>query len=71
MALERITGRVHGRAGSFVLQHNAVGNASGGSANIAVVPHSGTGELAGLSGSLTIARGADGSHGYTFDYELG
>ena len=68
---ERITGSVDGRSGSFVLQHAAVGSSTGGTMSVAVVPDSGTGELAGVSGELQIDRHEDGSHSYVFDYELG
>jgi len=66
VALERITGRLHGRAGSFVLHHSA--GAAGNSWT--VVLGSGTDELTGLSGSGQIERHADGSHSFLLDYEL-
>ena len=40
-------------------------------ATIAVVPDSGTGELQGISGTMTISVGTDGSHSYEFDYKIG
>ena len=40
------------------------------SAKIMVLPDSGTRELEGLCGELTIAIGADGAHTYSFEYEL-
>lgn len=46
IALERITGTLGGRSGSFVLQHN--GTFAAGA--LMVLPGSGTGELAGLRG---------------------
>jgi hypothetical protein len=40
-------------------------------ASIAVVPDSGSGELQGISGTMTISVGTDGSHSYEFDYKIG
>ena len=71
VALERVTGKLKGRAGSFVLQHSATMTRGSPKANIAVVPDSGTGELQGISGTMIITVGADGSHSYEFDYKIG
>ncbi|MBW0115486.1 DUF3224 domain-containing protein [Pseudonocardia abyssalis] len=71
VGIERVTATIDGRAGAFVLRHSAVGNATGGSASIDVVPGSATGALRGLSGQMAIARSPEGDHSYTFDYELG
>ena len=71
VALERVTGKLKGRAGSFVLQHSATMTRGSPKANIAVVPDSGTGELQGISGTMIITVGADGSHSYEFDYQIG
>jgi hypothetical protein len=68
VAVERITGAVHGRKGSFVLVH--VADRSAGM-TVSVVAGSADGELAGLSGELKIQRAEDGSHTYTFDYRIG
>jgi hypothetical protein len=67
VGVERITGRVHGRCGSFVVTHTA-DMATG--MTVAVVAGSATEELHGLTGQLKIDRSDDGSHTYTFDYEL-
>jgi hypothetical protein len=67
VAIERVTGTLHGRQGSFVLQHNATMTRGVPYLNIIVVPDSGSGELAGLSGSMNIVI-ADGKHSYEFDY---
>jgi hypothetical protein len=69
VAIERINGLLHGRSGSFVLQHNATMNRGAPELNIIVVPDSGTGELTGLSGKMRIII-ADGRHSYEFDYTL-
>jgi Protein of unknown function (DUF3224) len=69
VAIEKVTGTLHGKRGSFVLQHNATMNKGEGRLNILVVPDSGTEELLGLSGNLEIIR-KDGKHFYDFKYEL-
>jgi hypothetical protein len=66
VAVERVTGEVDGRKGTFVLTHRAVMSPAGGEMTIAVLPHSATGDLAGLTGEMTI--GAE--HAYTFVYSL-
>ncbi len=59
LALEQVTGRLHGAEGSFVLQHGATafGDERLGTSWVEVVPGSGTGALVGLSGSGSIAHG--------------
>jgi flagellar basal body rod protein FlgG len=69
VAIEQATGTVSGRSGSFVLQHNGTMARGEGQLVITVVPDSGTGELAGLAGTMTITI-ADGKHLYGFDYTL-
>ncbi|MFI5955032.1 DUF3224 domain-containing protein [Cryptosporangium sp. NPDC051539] len=66
VALERITGSLHGRKGSFVLLHAATQQ----DARWLIVDDSGTGELAGLTGTAVIGRHDDGSHTLTLDYDL-
>ncbi|HET7584962.1 MAG TPA: DUF3224 domain-containing protein [Gemmatimonadaceae bacterium] len=70
VAIERVTGTLDGRRGSFALQHNATMDAGTPELNIIVVPGSGTGELAGLSGRMTIDIAAGGAHSYELEYEL-
>jgi hypothetical protein len=70
VAIERVTGTVHGRRGTFVLQHHGIMTRGAGQLTIAVVPDSGTGELAGLAGSMTIAIAPGGEHTYHLDYTL-
>ncbi|WP_236795897.1 DUF3224 domain-containing protein [Amycolatopsis sp. GM8] len=67
--LERITGSVDGRKGSFVIRHEVRYGSDGVHGTFTVVPGSATGELAGLSGSGTIA-GASETMDYTFEYTL-
>jgi hypothetical protein len=71
VALERFTGKLHGRSGSFVLQHSATMARGTPASDILVVPDSGTGELRGLSGTMVISVAADGAHSYQFEYKLG
>lgn len=70
VALERVTGSLHGRTGMFVLQHSATMNRGEPNLSVSVVPDSGTGQLAGLTGSMRIIIEA-GKHSYEFDYTLG
>jgi len=69
VAIERVSGTLNGRRGTFVLQHNATMSRGEPFLNIIVVPDSGSGELAGLSGSMKIII-AEGRHSYEFDYSL-
>ena len=69
VAIERVTGTLHGRAGSFVLQHSGRMDRGAQSLSITVVPDSGTGELAGLAGEFHL-RIDGGQHYYTLDYTL-
>ena len=68
VAIERVTGTLNGRRGSFSLQHNATMHRGAFALNIIVVPGSGTDELEGLGGTMDIII-ADGEHSYEFDYE--
>jgi len=70
VAIEKVTGHLAGRTGSFQIQHTGTMNRGAPSLSITVVPDSGTGELAGLTGRMTISIAADGAHYYTFDYSL-
>lgn len=69
VAIEQVSGTLNGRQGSFVLQHSGSMAAGGQQLTITVVPDSGSGELAGLSGTLAI-RIENGQHYYDFDYQL-
>ncbi len=73
VAMEQMTGTLGGKSGSFYLAHRATmtkGDAASGVMNIVVVKGSGTGELLGLTGELTIIIDAAGKHSYVFEYEL-
>ena len=69
VAIERVIGTLGGRKGSFVLQHSATMDRGTPHLLITVVPDSGTGELAGLTGRMTITI-AEGKHFYEFEYTL-
>ena len=69
VAIERVTGTLQGKKGSFVLQHS--GTMTRGEQHLVntVVPDSGTGELAGLKGTMSI-RIEGGKHFYELIYSL-
>lgn len=69
VALERVDGTLHGRAGTFVLQHSGLMDRGARSLAIHVVPDSGTGALHGLSGTMDIII-TEGKHAYEFHYTL-
>ncbi len=69
VAIERVTGTLNGRSGSFVLQHSGTLTRGAPEQNITVVPDSGTGQLVGLTGKLTVII-QSGKHSYDFDYTL-
>ena len=69
VAIERITGTLAGRSGSFVLQHSSTLTRGAPQQSVTVVPDSGTGQLVGLTGKMTIKIDA-GKHSYDFEYTL-
>ena len=69
VAIEKVTGTLNGRDGTFYLQHDATMNRGAGELNIVVLPDSGTDQLTGLRGTMNIIIDA-GKHSYEFDYEL-
>ncbi len=70
VAIERVTGAVDGRKGSFVLHHTGLMDHGAPSLTVGVVPDSGTEALTGIAGTLKIDIAKDGTHSYTFDYTL-
>lgn len=71
VAMERVTGTLKGRKGSFVLQHTGtITRGVQSQWDVTVVPDSGTDELKGLSGKMRIVIAADGRHSYEFDYTI-
>jgi hypothetical protein len=69
VALERVTGTLHGRTGRFSLQHSGTMDRGVPHLSVTVVPDSGTGELAGLAGRMAIIV-EGGKHSYDFEYTL-
>jgi hypothetical protein len=69
VAMERVSGTLHGRKGTFALQHSGTMTRGTPSLTITVVPDSGTGELVGLTGTMEIHI-VEGKHSYDFSYTL-
>lgn len=69
VAIERVTGTLRGRKGSFTLQHFGTMTRGAPHLVVNVVPDSGTDELTGLAGTMTI-KIEDGKHFYDFEYML-
>jgi len=69
VAMEQVTGTLNGQSGTFALQHTGTMTRGAPQLSVTVVPDSGTGELAGLSGKMDI-KITDGKHFYEFDYAL-
>jgi hypothetical protein len=69
VAIEQVTGALHGRQGSFVLQHSGTMDDGVQQLVISVVPDSGTGDLVGLVGTMTLDI-ANGVHAYDLSYTL-
>jgi Protein of unknown function (DUF3224) len=69
VAIERVSGTLNGHKGTFVLQHNGIMNRGTPQLTVTVVPDSGTGELVGLSGTMTIII-EGGKHSYEFEYSI-
>jgi len=69
VAVERVTGTLHGKAGSFTLVHTGLMSAAGQQLTISIVPDSGAGALKGITGSFTIEI-TGGKHLYDLEYTL-
>jgi hypothetical protein len=69
VAMERVTGTLNGLSGTFALQHTGTMTRGVPQLSVTVVPDSGTGQLAGLSGRMTININ-EGKHSYEFEYTL-
>lgn len=70
VAVEKVVGTLKGRNGSFLLYHQGIMDKGQPQLSINVVPDSGTGELAGISGKMNIIIAAGGKHSYEFEYTL-
>ncbi len=69
VAIERVTGALHGRTGSFALLHRGIMARGEPELSVIVVPDSGTGQLIGLAGTMAINI-VEGKHSYDFEYLL-
>jgi hypothetical protein len=69
VAIDRVTGTLHDRSGSFLIAHRGTMNADGQKLEIIIVPGSGTGQLTGITGTLGI-RIEEKKHFYDVEYEL-
>jgi hypothetical protein len=67
---DRIKGTLEGKSGSFVFQHGGIMGPGGVSNTGTVVPGTGTGELAGLTGEGTMLADEHGNHTLALDYEI-
>jgi hypothetical protein len=70
VAIEKVTGILHGRRGSFYLQHSGTMTRGAGELTITVIPDTGTDQLVGLTGRMNIIIAPGGKHSYEFDYAL-
>jgi hypothetical protein len=69
VAIEHVTGTLHGRSGSFILHHLGIMERGAPRLNVNLVPDSGTRDLAGIAGTMTIII-AEGKHSYELAYTL-
>ncbi len=69
VAIERVRGTLHGRKGSFAVHHRGIMTRGAQDLIITVIPDTGTEQLTGITGSMTIEI-KDGRHFYGFDYTL-
>jgi uncharacterized protein DUF3224 len=69
VAIEKVDGSLRGRAGTFVLQHTGTMTRGAPQLTITVVPDSGTGDLSGLAGQMSIVI-EQGKHSYELEYTL-
>lgn len=69
VAVERISGTLHGKRGSFALVHQGIATAQGQELTILIAPDSGSGELVGITGKMTLDL-SGGGHAYVLEYSL-
>lgn len=69
VAVEKVTGTLHGRTGTFILHHTGIMTRKTPQLSINVVPDSGTEQLAGITGKMNIII-TNGKHSYEFEYTL-
>ena len=68
-AIERVSGAVSGRSGTFLLQHTGIMHDGAQSLTITIVPDSGTDALAGIAGTFVLTI-EDKVHRYDLSYTL-
>ena len=69
VAIDRVSGTLHGRSGGFLIAHRGIRNADGQELSIVIIPGSGTGQLTGIRGSVGIEI-VGKEHYYTVEYEV-
>jgi len=69
VAVERVAGTLHGRSGTFALHHTGIMQRGQPSLSVHIVPDSGTGDLTGITGRMTIDW-SGGKHGYVLEYSI-
>ena len=69
VAIEKVTGTLNGRSGTFYLQHSGTMTRGAGELSVTVIPDTGTDQLTDLRGRMNIIIDG-GKHSYEFDYEL-
>jgi hypothetical protein len=70
VAIETFAGTLHGKTGGFALHHTGIMTEGAPRLSICIVPDSGTGQLTGIAGTMTINIAPDGKHSYDFEYTL-
>lgn len=70
VGFERFTGKVDGKAGTFVLMHSATSLDGDNTLRWTILPGSGSGELAGITGEGQITVDADRTHRFSLGYEV-
>ena len=70
VAVERVSGTLGGKKGSFLVYHHATMVDGKPDLTITVAPKSGTDQLAGITGKMNIIFGEGGKHFYELDYTL-
>jgi hypothetical protein len=68
--VEKVTGTLKGRNGTFLLHHVGIMDRGKPQLSINVVPDSGTGQLTGITGKMNITIADGGKHSYDFEYAL-
>ncbi|MFL6303114.1 MAG: DUF3224 domain-containing protein [Candidatus Sulfotelmatobacter sp.] len=70
VAIEKVSGTLEGKKGTFILQHAGTMTREVPQLAIVIVPDSGTGKLEGISGKMKIKFAEGGKHLYELDYTL-